>query len=422
MDEKDFKMQKLLIVSFLIVVCANAFSQTVNGTSNTLIGQELDGESVNAITTAVPFLSIAPDSRAGAMGDAGVATTPDVNSQHWNPAKYAFMKNDMGFSVSYTPWLKGLVNDINLGYVAGYYRFAEKQTISGSLLYFSLGDITFTDNEGNTIGQGDPKEFAIDGAYSRMFSDNISGSLALRYIHSDLTSGYEFNNVDSKPGQSVAADVSAFYQKDIIISEKDAQLAFGINISNIGAKISYTANEDKDFIPTNLRLGAGLKMDLDEYNNILFTADVNKLLVPTMPVYYEDSLDGEGNPVIAYGKDPEVSLPVGMIQSFYDAPGIYNDKTENVSVMKEELRELMYSFGVEYWYAEQFALRAGYFHEHATKGNRKFFTVGFGLKLNVFALDFAYLIPTRQKHPLENTLRFTLTFDLESFESQKMTE
>jgi len=411
-------MQKILIISLLLLLWVSSFSQTVNGSNNTLLGQDLDGESVNAITTAVPFLSIAPDSRAGAMGDAGVATTPDVNSQHWNPAKYAFMENDMGFSVSYTPWLKGLVNDINLGYVCGYYRFADDQTVSGSLLYFSLGDITFTDNEGNTIGQGDPKEFAIDGAYSRMFSDSV----ALRYIHSDLTSGYEFNNVDSKPGQSVAADVSAYYENDVVISEKEAKLMFGMNISNIGAKISYTANADKDFIPTNLRLGGGLKVNIDEYNTMLFTADVNKLLVPTTPVYYPDSVDLDGNLIPMFGKDPNVSVPLGMIQSFYDAPGIYNDKTGNVSVMKEELRELMYSFGMEYWYAKQFAIRGGYFHEHATKGNRKFFTVGFGLKLNVFSLDFAYLIPTRQKHPLENTLRFTITFDLENFESQAVVE
>jgi hypothetical protein len=410
-------MRKLLIVS-LLLLSVGAFSQTINNSNTTLIGQDLDGLSVNAITTAVPFLSIAPDSRAGGMGDAGVATSPDVHSQHWNPSKYAFIENDMGFSVSYTPWLKGLVNDINLGYVTGYYRFDKNQTVSGSLLYFSLGDITFTDNEGNTIGQGDPKEFAIDGAYSRLFSDHISGSVALRYIHSDLTNGYEFGNVDSKPGQSVAADVSAYYEKDIILSEKEAKLAFGMNISNIGAKISYTANADKDFIPTNLRLGGGLKMNLDEYNTILFTADINKLLVPTNPVYYPDSVDLDGNLIPMFGKDPNVSVPMGMIQSFYDAPGIYNSKTGNISVMKEELRELMYSVGMEYWYAKQFALRAGYFHEHATKGNRKFFTVGFGLKLNVFALDFAYLIPTRQKHPLENTLRFTISFDLENFQAQ----
>ena len=195
-----------------------------------------------------------------------------------------------------------------------------------------------------------------------------------------------------------------------------------MNISNIGAKISYTANADKDFIPTNLRLGGGLKVNIDEYNTMLFTADVNKLLVPTTPVYYPDSVDLDGNLIPMFGKDPNVSVPLGMIQSFYDAPGIYNDKTGNVSVMKEELRELMYSFGMEYWYAKQFAIRGGYFHEHATKGNRKFFTVGFGLKLNVFSLDFAYLIPTRQKHPLENTLRFTITFDLENFESQAVVE
>jgi hypothetical protein len=393
-------MHKLLIFTTLFFFVHNVFGQYVDG--NTLLGQ------ANTITTAVPFLSIAPDSRAGALGDAGVATAPDLNSQHWNPAKYSFMNEEMGFSVSYTPWLKGLVNDINLGYVTGYYKFDENQTVSSSLLYFALGDIAFTDDKGNSMGNASPNEFAFDVAYTRKFSQYISGSVSLRYIYSDLTNGL---TGEGKPGQTGASDVSTYYQRDIVVSKMPSVLSFGMNISNIGAKISYSDNAEKDFIPINLRLGAGLKMNLDDYNSLFFTADVNKLLVPTQPIYYPiaDTTDAEGNQVIQYGKDPNVSVPLGMIQSFYDAPG----------GATEELREIMYSVGAEYWYDKQFALRAGYFHEHASKGNRKFFTVGFGLKLNVFGLDFAYLIPTQQKHPLENTLRFSLTFDLGGSKSQE---
>ena len=396
-------MQKLLIISSLILLFQSTFAQNIEDSKTNLLGQN------NTITTAAPFLLIAPESRAGAMGEAGVATAPDLNSQHWNPSKYAFLNKDMGFSVSYTPWLKGLVNDINLAYLSGFYKIDDNQAVSGSLVYFSLGDITFTDDGGNTIGQAAPNEFAIDGAYSRKFSQYISAGVALRYIFSDLTNGVSTGSVDSKPGQSVAADFSSYYQRDIVVSKMPSVLSFGLDISNMGVKISYSDNAEKDFLPTNLRLGAGLKMNLDDYNSLFITADVNKLLVPTQPVYFKDSVDAEGNPVIEFGKDPNVSVPLGMIQSFYDAP----------AGAKEELREIIYSIGAEYWYDKQFALRAGYFHEHETKGNRKFFTVGFGLKLNVFGLDFAYLIPTQQKHPLENTLRFTLTFDLEKFKNQE---
>ncbi len=373
---------------------------------------ELTGE-INTITTAVPFLMIAPDSRSGAMGDAGVATSPDANSMHYNPAKYAFIENDMGLSVSYTPWLRNLINDINLAYIAGYKRFGKNQVISLSLLYFSLGDITFTDIVGNTIGHYNPNEFAFDAAYSRLFSDKISGALTMRLIRSDLTGGAYVGGVESHPGRSVAADVSAYYENDIRISEKKAKTAFGINISNIGSKISYTEQADNDFIPINLRLGGALTVELDKYNSIAITADVNKLLVPTPPVYYptSDSVDENGMPVIEFGKENnDISVPVGMLQSFYDAPGGY----------KEELHEITYSVGLEYWYSKQFALRAGYFYEHATKGNRKFATVGLGLKLNVFGLDFSYLMPTSgPNHPLANTLRFTLIFDFEGFKEQE---
>jgi hypothetical protein len=372
---------------------------------------------LNTITTAVPFLMIAPDARAGGLGDAGVASTPDANSLHWNPAKYAFIDKNMGVSISYSPWLRALVNDINLAYVSGYKKFGKDQAIAGSLLYFSLGDITFTDIVGNTIGQFKPSEYAVDLCYSRKLSDNFSGGVSLRYIHSNLTGGYFVGGAESHAGNSVATDVSAYYQKKLEFGQMPAKLAAGINISNIGAKISYTETTERDFIPINLRLGPTLTLDLDEYNSLGIMLDINKLLVPTPPHYQLDSnnmpvIGTDGKPIIDAGMDPNVGVVSGMLQSFYDAPGGF----------KEELREFTFSTGVEYWYDKQFAIRAGYFYEDKTKGNRKFFTLGAGLKYNVFGLDFAYLIPIEQRNPLENTLRFTLLFDFDAFKEQNKTE
>lgn len=376
-------------------------------------GQEL----LNTITTAVPFLMIAPDARAGAMGDVGVATSPDANNIHWNPAKLAFVGDDMATSLSYTPWLRALVPDINLAYLSFHKRLDKKemQTLGASLLYFSLGDITFTDVNGNVLSQFKPNEFAVDLSYGRKLSDRISGGMALRFIYSNLTGGINVQGADTKAGTSVAGDVSVFYlNDDIRISKKDAEVTWGVNISNIGAKIGYTETSEKDFIPINLRLGAGLKMHLDDYNTMALYCDVNKLMVPTPPQYERDPsgnplYDQDGNLLIKSGRSPDVGVVSGMFGSFTDAPGGF----------KEEIREFTLSTGLEYWYDEQFAVRAGYFHEHATKGNRKFFTLGAGLRYNVFGLDFAYLIPTQQRHPLENTLRFTLTFGFDAFKKQQ---
>lgn len=376
---------------------------------------ELNGGTINTITTAVPLLLISPDARAGAMGDAGAATTPDANSIHWNPSKLAFIDDDMGFSVSYTPWLRALVPDINLAYISGYKKIDKDQAIGATLLYFSLGNIVFTNANGDPNGEFNPNEFAFDLAYTRKLGSNFSGGLALRYIFSNLTGGYYIESAgQSKPGQSVAADISIYYQKEVGLGEKDGLFAYGMNISNIGSKIAYTETADKDFIPINLRMGMSLTIDIDDYNSIAFVGDVNKLLVPTPPVYAEDST---GNRVIVAGKDPERSVPSGIFGSFSDAPGIL-DESGNRSVFKEEMREFTYSVGMEYWYDKQFAIRAGYFHEHETKGNRKYFTLGAGLKYNVFGLDFAYLLPTQARHPLENTLRFSLVFDFEGFKEQ----
>ncbi len=365
----------------------------------------------NTITTAVPFLLIAPDARAGAMGDIGVSTTPDANSMHWNPAKYAFIESKTGFSAAYSPWLRAIVSDINLAYVAGYYKLDDRQAIAASLLYFTLGDITFTDIQGSTIGNYRPNEFSVDATYSRKFSENWSGAVAARYIHSNLTQGIDVAGVATKPGQSIAADIAVYHQHELNWRDVEyAEFAFGINISNIGQKISYSdATTEKDFIPTNLRFGPRLTIDLDDYNRLSFSMDINKLLVPTPPIYAQDSMGNpvyqDGNRVIEAGMDPNVSVVQGMIQSWYDAPNGF----------EEELREFYFGTGVEYWYNKVFAVRGGFFYEDHLKGNRKYFTLGAGLKYNVFGLDFSYLIPMEQQNPLENTLRFTLIFDFDEF-------
>ncbi len=370
---------------------------------------------LNTITTAVPFLLIAPDSRAGAMGDVGVASTPDANSIHWNVAKLAFVEKEMGISVSYSPWLRQLVPDINLSYVSGYKKLGDNNAIGASLRYFSLGDIKFTNDQGDPIGDFNPAEFAFDVGYSQKFGDRISGGLAVRYIYSNLTGGIDVGGSDTKAGTSFAVDIGAYYRNDEAeLFGQDAILGLGLSVSNIGAKISYTNDAIKDFIPINLRFGQSLTFVLDDHNSFSILTDINKLLVPTPPVY---ATDDSGNPiidpvteepVIESGKDPDVSIVSGIFQSFGDAPGGFS----------EELREYNISAGLEYWYNKQFAVRAGYFHEHATKGNRKYITVGAGLKLSVFSVDFSYLISTTQQNPLANTVRFSLMFDFDAFKSQ----
>ncbi len=392
-----------LMTGALFVTSMNVYGQIGSG--------ELAGGDLNTIQTAVPFLTIAPDSRAGSMGDVGVASAPDVNSQHWNIGKYAFIESKGGFAISYTPWLRNLIPDINLAYLAGFYKLDDKQTISSSLRYFSLGNIVFTDITGTVTGQYNPNEFALDAGYSRLFTDNFSGGIAFRFIRSDLTSGQNTSDgQETKPGISVAADLGFYYQSDDInVGSSDGQWAAGAAITNMGTPISYTVDADKTPIPTNLRLGGRFTYNIDQYNSISVMADLNKLLVPTPPVVDTDTVTGDL--YVVRGREPSGSVIGGMFTSFYDAPGVARgDGT--YSVGREEFNEIAYSIGTEYWYREQFAIRAGYFNEHSTKGNRKYFTVGIGLKLNVFALDFSYLVPTNgQNSPLANTLRFTLGFD-----------
>jgi len=399
--------RNLLVFASFILLGTTVFAQ--GSQTNDLLKNKL-----NTITTAVPFLLIAPDARGGGLGDAGGASFADANSQHWNPAKYGFIDKDFGFSVSYSPWLRKLVNDINLAYLGAYKRINKRQVIAMSLRYFSLGNITFTNETGQNIGQYKPNEFALDASYSFKFTNEVSGAIAIRYIYSNLTGGIYVAGAESKAGQAVAADVAVYYEKPIEIKNINTTFGLGVNISNIGNKISYTENLDRDFIPTNLRLGLAYNVLFDKNNSLGLIVDFNKLLVPTTPLYQLDSTgkyvyDIDGNKIIEKGRDPNVGVVKGIFQSFYDAPGGFG----------EEIKEINFAVGLEYWYAKQFSIRAGYFNESATKGNRKYLTIGAGLRYSVFGLDFAYLIPVTQRNPLENTLRFSLLFNFDKVKSKK---
>lgn len=345
----------------------------------------------NPIITSVPTLSITPDARSSGMGDVGAATTPDVNSMFYNPAKYAFMEGNTGLSFTFTPWLSKLVSDINLAYLAGFYRLDDRRTLSSSLRYFSLGEIMMYNPQGDEQGTVQPNELAFDLGYSQKLSENFSASAVLRLIYSDLNNGMNFNGgVDIYPGFAVAADISAYYRLPVAMSTGNGLFALGLNASNIGSKISY----DQDysyFIPTNLRIGASFDYPIDEYQKISFSADANKLMVPTPD-----------------GTDQSTISPLaGIFSSFNDAPG----------GMSEELREIYWSAGAEYAYNNQFFVRGGYFFEDQYKGNRKYFTAGAGFKLNVFQLDFSYIISTIQTNPLDGTMRFSLSFDMNGLQN-----
>jgi hypothetical protein len=317
------------------------------------------------------------------------------------------MESDMGVGLSYSPWLRNLVDDINLAYLSGYKKLDDVSAVAASLRYFSLGDIVFTSDYGEFQGQQSPNEFAIDLGYSRKLSEIFSGAVALRYIRSDLTGGQMVNGVETHAGNSFAADVAFYWFKEFRANRKENIFSAGINIQNIGSKISYTDGEVKDFIPTNLMLGTSYTTNLDDYNSFNFSFEANKLLVPTPPA---DSTEyGNDDVIWAGGVNSDIGPIEGMIVSFYDAPGGF----------KEEMQEITLAIGVEYWYNKQFAIRGGYFYEHENKGNRKYFTAGAGLKMNVFALDFSYLLPTQRNHPLENTLRFSLLFDIDAFGRQR---
>lgn len=402
--KKELLKAKIIFTGCALFISSVAFAQLEVEDLNEYNTKGLN----NPILTALPFLTIAPDSRGGGMGEVGAATTPDVWSMHWNPSKYAFINKQAGAGISYVPWLRNLgVKDINLAYAAGYYKLDNLQTLAGGMRFFSMGTIQFRDETGAPLGTFDPKEFTFDLAYARKLSDKFSLSIAGRYINSNLTNGYSSDGAKVKAVRSAAADVSGYYTDKAKIDGLPMRYSFGFDASNIGAKVGYSSTGKKDFIPTNLRLGAGAEIDIDDYNSVGVFADVNKLLVPTPPVTVYDTAAGERK--IVQGKDNDVSVVTGIFQSFNDAPG----------GTKEELRELQYSFGLEYWYDKQFALRGGYYTENENKGNRKFFQIGLGLKMNVFGLDFSYLVPTKgQNSPLAKTLRFSLTFDFDGLSNE----
>ena len=392
------KIAFICLTSLFAINSNIGFSQTnINGT-------------INTITTAVPFLRITPDCRSGGMGDAGIAISADANAQYWNVGKMPFAPKKSGLSFSYTPWLHDIVPDISLAYLSGYTKFGENdnQVISGSLRYFSLGDINFTDINATPTGTGKPREYSLDLGYSRKLSDNLSTGVTLRFIHSAITTGLSGSQAtDTKPGNAFAADWGIYYTKNYGDDPLTASnFSFGAVISNLGSKISYSSTR-KDFIPTNLGIGMAYTKGIDEYNKVTFALDLNKLLVPTPQVATTDSL---GNPTSYY--IPNKSVVSGVLGSFSDAPG----------GMKEELKEIQISAGTEYWYQNQFAIRAGYFYEDKTKGDRKYATFGIGVKMNVLTINGSYLVASGSgvnRNPLANTFRFTLTFDFDKIEQSQ---
>jgi hypothetical protein len=350
----------------------------------------------NPVEHAVISQTIAPDARSAGMGDVGAATDPDVNSQYWNPAKYPFCISRAGVALNYTPWLRQLVNDIDLAYLAGYYRIGDYSAISGSLRYFSLGEVYTSEGEDMTVK---PYEMSLDAAYSLMLSENFSIAAAIRWIYSDLR--YDYSE-DSKPASAFAADLSMYYNNYLMLGSRECQLGLGMNVSNIGSKISFYGDEEAQFIPANLRLGASLMVPVDEYNRFTITADANKLLVPTVPRQEEGETNSDYQDRVRR-EYSDVGSIKGMFQSFSDAPGGF----------KEEMEEVQWSLGAEYIYNDKFSLRAGYHHQAESKGNLKYFTVGGGFRMNVFSLDVGYVISTAKSNPLDQTLRFTLAFDMD---------
>lgn len=354
----------------------------------------------NPVNSAVTSQTIAPDARSAGMGDVGVATDPDAASQYWNPAKYPFCISRAGVALNYTPWLRQLVSDMDLAYLSGYYRIGDYSAVSGSLRYFSLGEVMLSSGQGEQYDMTiNPYEMSLDVAYSLMLSETFSISAGVRWIYSDLT--YDYNE-DTAPGSAFAADLSCYYQNYINLGQRECQLGVGLNISNIGSKITFGGSDESEFIPTNMRLGAALMIPVNEYNRFTIAADANKLLVPTYPKQNEDEPDNEYQDRLR--KDYyDVSSISGIFKSFSDAPRGF----------KEELEEIQWSIGAEYVYNDQFSLRAGYHHESENKGNRKYFTVGAGFKMNVFSLDAGYVIATAKSNPLDQTLRVSLTFDMD---------
>ncbi|WP_034256770.1 type IX secretion system outer membrane channel protein PorV [Adhaeribacter aquaticus] len=373
-----YHLPGILLLTLFFQTCAilPGFSQ---GGTNNPVNDPIGRDNGRPITTAVPVLTIAPDARSAGMGDAGVAISPDANTSHWNPAKLGFVQNDFAVGLSYSPWLRNIgISDMSISYLSGYKRVNNRAAFSASLLYFDLGDIQFTNESGGDEGQFNPKEYAIDFGYGQKLSENLSLGVAARFIHSNLSAGIS----DSRPGNSAAVDVGVYYTKDLVLGGREYNLSLGSNISNVGAKIAYTNALRKDFLPTNLRLGTAFTMNLDPFNKITLAVDGNKLLVPSP------------------GADSMQSVPGAIFGSFTDARGGF----------REELQEVTLSTGLEYWYNDTFAARAGYFYEAPNKGDRHYLSLGFGVRYQKFGIDMAYLAPNGRANPLAQTLRFTLIF------------
>lgn len=381
----SYRALALLAIGLIKVHTGFSQQKAVVANPDELLGAQ------NAITTAVPFLSITPDARHAALGDAGVATSADANAAYWNAGKLAFIDKKYGGALSYTPWLGKIVNDMSISYLTGFYKISDVQAVATSIKYFDLGDISFKDVINNPLGDFHPREFAFDATYSRKLSKEFGVGIAARYIYSNLTGA--FAGVDAKSGHSVAVDIGAYYTKTFE-RVRTSSLSLGGAITNIGAKLSYTDNQNKDFIPTTIRLGGAYNIELDPVNSFTFILDFSKLMVPTPPIR-------DTNGEIIYGKDDKRSLLSGMFGSFSDAPNGF----------EEEMQEIMTSVGIEYWYNQTFAARIGYFNEAENKGNRKYMTVGLGFRRKQFGIDVAYLVPVnRRESPLAETLRFTLLF------------
>jgi hypothetical protein len=400
---KRISYRKIFVLLIIVLISSRNHAQ--------ISSQALGGSTINPITTAVPFLLISPDSKQGAMGDVGVATDADANSTHWNQSKLAFADKKFGVALTATPWLRNLVPDIYLYYLSGYSKINKKQAVSGSLRYFTLGNIQLTDAQGNSTGDFKPNEFALDIGFAQKLAKNFSTGVAFRFVNSSISRVY-FNGQQGNAASTVAVDLTMYYKSDIFkLGEKKAYATSGLAFTNLGTKIRYST--EKNFIPMNMRLGGGLKVLMDEANTFGFYTDFNKLLVPTPPIYEYVVDPNTGQPtsqiaidpttgarIIAKGKNPNVPVAQGILQSFGDAPGGF----------KEEMKEINIGAGVEYEYNKTFAVRAGYFHEPKTKGARQFFTLGIGLKYSIGSLDISYLIPRTLNNPLQNTFRFSLGF------------
>ena len=398
-------MIRLLFI-FLFLLSSDLFPQ-----ASILSGQDT---SRRPIITAVPFLLISPDSRGSAMGETGVATSPDVNSVHWNNAKLAFIDKKYGFGMSYVPWLGKIVDDMSVSYLTGFYKLDNVQTIGLSMKYFDLGEIQLTDNQGFSLGIENPKELSTAFTYSRKLTNDLSIGGTTRYIWSNLT-GSISNYADAKAGNSFSVDLGIYYNKEITLANRTTELSFGSHFSNIGGKITYGSSKSLDFIPINFRVGSSIKTFLDQYNSLTFALDFNKLMVPSPPIY---EVDINGNyiidpltnqPQIQRGKNPNRSVLSGMFSSFSDAPDGFS----------EEIKEITVSSGLEYWYREIFSFRGGYFFENMDKGGRRFLTLGLGIKYNNLGVDFSYLSTSQNDHPLAETMRFSVAFLFDNIENNQ---